>query len=191
MTCRPNYTESTIFDSKANTLPYWSVHVIAGINVNKDPIEFAAEQLNEAYNMVCRIQKQPHVVGSDPTCRCKEAVDSLAQEDDHTLITLDENDPFESVLVDIIRMNRRKRADYAADADIFSNFRDTASMLGLSGFSERESALFNILQKIARLKSLRANGRMDNPNNESVVDTVLDLAVYSVIYLALTREAEK
>ena len=113
---------------------------------------------------------------------------STAQEDDHALITLDENDPFECVLVDIIRMNRRKRADYAADADIFSNFRDTASMLGLSGFSERESALFNILQKIARLKSLRANGRMDNPNNESVVDTVLDLAVYSVIYLALMRE---
>jgi hypothetical protein len=63
-------------------------------------------------------------------------------------------------------------------------------MLGVPGFSARESALFNILQKVARIKSLRANGRMDNPNNESVVDTVLDLAVYSVIYLALNKEYE-
>lgn len=160
MTCRLNYTAFTIFDSKADTLLYWSVRV-AGTGPNNKAVRkrlFAS------------------------------TIPSIAQEDDHTLITLDENDPFEGVLVDIIRMNRKKRADYAADADIFSNFRDTASMLGLSGFSERESALFNILQKIARLKSLRANGRMDNPNNESVVDTVLDLAVYSVIYLALMRE---
>lgn len=143
-------------------------------------------------------EDEPHEWGSVIGCDCveydkpeeKQMIDRLAQENDHALITLDENDPFESVLVDIIRMNRRKRADYAADADIFSNFRDTASMLGLSGFSERESALFNILQKVARLKSLRANGRMDNPNNESVVDTVLDLAVYSVIYLALNKEMQ-
>lgn len=128
----------------------------AGVNVNKDLDEVAAQQLRDAFE---------------------------------STIVLNKDDPFESVLVDIIRMNRRKRADYAADADIFSNFRDTASMLGLSGFGEQESALFNILQKIARLKSLRANGRMDNPNNESAVDTVLDLAVYSVIYLALMREA--
>lgn len=103
---------------------------------------------------------------------------------------LDPADPFDKVLIEIRNMNRKKRADYAADSDIFSNFRDTASMLGLPGFTERESALFLILVKIARLKSLRANGRMDNPANESVVDTVLDLAVYSIIYLALTREYE-
>lgn len=103
-------------------------------------------------------------------------------------IELNTDDPFDTVLIDIIKMNRKKRADYAADADIFSNFRDIAFMLGLPGFSERESALFNILQKIARLKSLRANGRMANPANESVVDTVLDLAVYSIIYLALSKE---
>lgn len=104
---------------------------------------------------------------------------------------LDPSDPFDKVLIEMRNMNRKKRADYAADSDIFSNFRDTASMLGLPGFSERESALFLVLVKIARLKSLRTNGRMDNPANESVVDTVLDLAVYSVIYLALTRETEK
>lgn len=106
-------------------------------------------------------------------------------------IALDPNDPFESVLIDIVAMNRKKRADYANDSDIFSNFRDTASMLGMPGFSERESALFLILVKIARIKSLRANGRMDNPSNESVADTVLDLAVYSVIYLALSKEFER
>lgn len=164
-------------------------------------------------------EDDPHEVGSDPGCPCWEDVKSvkslgqiLAEEEVSeqslreafdevnslkafkanvkSMDRLDPADPFDKVLIEIRNMNRKKRADYAADSDIFSNFRDTASMLGLPGFTERESALFLILVKVARLKSLRANGRMDNPANESVVDTVLDLAVYAIIYLALMREYE-
>lgn len=103
------------------------------------------------------------------------------------IITLDETDPFELVLCDIIETNRRKRKDYALDGSPFSNFEDTARNLGFNGFGPVESALFNVLQKLARLRSLRANGRMDGVANESVEDTLLDLAVYGIIALAISR----
>lgn len=104
-------------------------------------------------------------------------------------LTLSVDDPFDAVLMDIVETNRRKRRDYAHDgSDPFTNFRVTSELLGLEGFGPAESALFNILQKIARLQSLRVNGRMDDPANEAVADTVLDLAVYGIIYTALTKE---
>jgi hypothetical protein len=53
--------------------------------------------------------------------------------------------------------------------------------MGLLGFGPIEAALFNVTQKLARLKALRANGRMHDISNESVIDTYLDLAVYSII----------
>lgn len=96
-------------------------------------------------------------------------------------VTLDPNDPFDAALIPIVLTNRKKRADYAKDGDPFSNFRDTSFMLGLDGFGAAESAFFNVLQKVARLKSLRQNGRMDDVQNEAVEYTYLDLAVYGVI----------
>ena len=106
-------------------------------------------------------------------------------------VLLNKFDPFERVLIDIVETNRRKRKDYAADGDPFSNFTLTSELLGLDGFDAVESALFNVCQKLARLKALRMNGRMDNPENESVLDSYLDLAVYAVITYAIYRQATR
>lgn len=103
-------------------------------------------------------------------------------------IILDPNDPFDAALIPMVLTNRKKRADYATDGDPFSNFRVTSDALGLSGFGAKESALFNVLQKVARLKALRENGRMDDAANEAVIDTYMDLSVYSVILYALALE---
>ena len=100
----------------------------------------------------------------------------------HRRAELDLNDPFERAVWDIVRMNRKKRRDYALDEDPFSNFRETSAHMGLEVW---ESAEFNVAQKMSRLKSLRANGRMDLPENEAVADTYLDLAVYAVITYAI------
>jgi len=105
-------------------------------------------------------------------------------------LILDPNDPFEAALIPMLQTNRAKRRDYAVDGDPFSNFAATAEGLGLTGFGARESALFNVLQKVARLKALRENGRMDETANEAVEDTYLDLAVYSVILLAIVRQEQ-
>lgn len=107
------------------------------------------------------------------------------------LVCLDPNDPFDSALIPIVLTNRRKRADYAKDGDPFSNFRDTSSLFGLEGFGPVEAALFNLFQKVTRLRSLRMNGRMKETQNEAVIDTYLDLAVYAVIVYALAMEQEK
>lgn len=103
-------------------------------------------------------------------------------------ITLDPNDPFDAALIPIVETNRRKRKDYAKDGDPFSNFRTTANMLGVDGFGPAESAFFNVLQKVARLQSLRVNGRMTETANESVTDTYLDLAVYAIILYAIVLQ---
>ena len=94
-------------------------------------------------------------------------------------------DPFELAISRIVAMNRTKRQDYALDDNPFSNFEAPSALLGIQGFGPTEAALFNILQKVSRLQSLRTNGRMDNPANESVSDTYLDLAVYAVICYTL------
>ncbi len=103
-------------------------------------------------------------------------------------VDFDPADPFERVLLLIAETARRKRADYALDNDPYSTFRDTSLMLGLDGFCAVESALFNVLQRLARLRSLRRNGRMADPANETVEDTYLDLATYACIAAALAEQ---
>jgi hypothetical protein len=102
-------------------------------------------------------------------------------------MTLDPADPFDSALIPIVEMHRKKRKDYAKDGSPFDNFETSSSLIGLEGFGPTESALFNVTQKLARLKSLRQNGRMDDPQNEAVADTYLDLAVYGVLAYAIHR----
>src|SRR6476620_8096305 len=101
---------------------------------------------------------------------------------DEVMFTIDLDDPFEAAVWELVQMNRRKRRDYALDGDPFSNFQLTSDHFGLAAW---ESAEFNLVQKLARLQSLRANGRMSSPENETVRDTYLDAAVYAVIMFAI------
>lgn len=102
-------------------------------------------------------------------------------------LVLDETDPFESVLIDMVKVNRAKRADYAVDGSPWSNFVDTSEGMGIEGFGPVEAAEHNVRQKLARIKSLRANGRTDDPENESVNDTYLDMANYSALAYAIRK----
>lgn len=108
-------------------------------------------------------------------------------------IVLDPGDPFENALISMVRTNRAKRRDYAIDKElkgggVFSNFEETSEGMRIEGFGSTEAALFNVLQKLARIRSLRANDRLDDPANESVLDTYLDLAVYAVITYAIAKQ---
>jgi hypothetical protein len=102
------------------------------------------------------------------------------------LVTLDPDSAFEAALIEMVGIYRSKRADYALDVDPFSNFRQSADVVGLDGFGPVEAALHLVGVKLARLRALRGNGR--GPVNESVLDTYRDLAVYGVIVLALATE---
>ena len=96
-------------------------------------------------------------------------------------------DPFEAQIAEMVKLNRKKRADYAIDGDPWSNFRNTARAFG-SGLDATDAVRFNIVQKMERLRALKENGRP--PANESVADTWLDAAIYAVIGLALCKEGE-
>ena len=99
-------------------------------------------------------------------------------------ITLDENDPFERALIDMVRTHPVKGADYALDGDKWSNFRTTAQIMDLE---LAEVADVFILTKYARLQALRVNGR--EPSNESVLDSRLDIAVYAVMAYAMACQS--
>ena len=107
--------------------------------------------------------------------------------EDRKALLLDGDDSFEAVLIDMVRVYRAKRRDYAVDGNMFSNFVAASATVGIDGFGPQEAAVFNIAQKLARLKALRANGRMARPENETVADTCLDMAVYAVILTAMCR----
>lgn len=98
-------------------------------------------------------------------------------------VTLNADDPFEAALIAMVETNRRKRADYASDGDPWRNFKDTARQVNSTPGMSCEVL---IATKQSRLSNLLGTGR--NPQNESVEDTVLDRAVYSVIALAMFKQ---
>lgn len=102
-------------------------------------------------------------------------------------LTLRPNDPFEKLLIPIVSTNRLKRADYASDDNMYLNFDRNAAMVGLEGYTALEDCLTMVARKFGRITNLR--GR--EPSNEAVVDSYLDLAVYSILAYGLAlREAE-
>jgi hypothetical protein len=127
--------------------------------------------------------------GLTPPPMKREMPDSAALLREKQGVKLDPSDPFEAALIPIVETNRRKRSDYALDGDPFSNFRGTAQFIGQPTWM---SPLFNVVQKMERVKSLAANGRLSNPQNEAIEDTILDAAVYGVIAWAIyNSEKEK
>lgn len=101
-------------------------------------------------------------------------------------IELDPKDPFERLLIPIVETNRKKRADYANEDNIFANF-DYTSKATMGMVSPREYADIMVTMKNGRIFNLR--GR--NAQNESVIDTYLDRAVYAILAYGLAiRESE-
>lgn len=98
-------------------------------------------------------------------------------------IELNPEDPFNAVIIDMVRKNREKRADYAGNDWWTQNFYDSAYQ---NNSTAGESCENLIATKQSRLRVLMKPGR--KPHNEPVEDTLLDRAVYSVISVGLYRE---
>lgn len=103
-----------------------------------------------------------------------------------TYIKLDEADPFEAAVADMVRTNRKKRRDYTAEgASPWENFDRVEDQTGMPFGSSIE---MHIATKQARLRALVSRG--GEPQNESMEDSLLDRAVYSTIALARYRYPE-
>ena len=99
---------------------------------------------------------------------------------------LNDDDPFEHILIEMVSLNRRKRADYAGDEDPWQNFVDSAYLTNTTPQASCETLLAT---KAARLRVLTQEGRV--ANNESIRDTKIDRAVYSVIAVSLHDQYEE
>lgn len=105
-------------------------------------------------------------------------------------VTLDPNNDFEAVLIRMVETHRLKGADYAGDNHPNQNFYDSAYQLGLTAGHSVEAL---ISTKQARLRILLPRLWEDNnakPANESIADTLLDRAVYSVIALTIWEDGD-
>lgn len=93
------------------------------------------------------------------------------------------NPKFHAALDRIREIHDKKSSDYANDANRYANFEQAAATAGCS-----VDTVFGVLigVKLARLAELTKSGKI--PNNESIQDTRLDLAVYSTLWLSYHEE---
>ncbi len=88
---------------------------------------------------------------------------------------------YHSILRQMAEIHDAKNKDYGTGGDPLANFRGSATW-GVPGWV---GAMIRCEYKLKRLKSLQANGRLEN---ESAEDSFLDAANYMVLALILFRE---
>ena len=96
-------------------------------------------------------------------------------------------DHFESVTEEMVKICRAKNADYTgATDDPFANF-SRVEALGIC--STETGFLTRMTDKLCRISSFVANGTL-KVKDESVDDTLIDLACYSILFLCY-RESKR
>lgn len=90
---------------------------------------------------------------------------------------------FEQILEEIREMHNRKQADYGQTGDPFANVRASEDF-GIPGWV---GCMTRANDKMRRIQKAAKGGKLAN---ESIEDSLLDLAVYSIIGLVLFREVK-
>jgi hypothetical protein len=89
---------------------------------------------------------------------------------------------FHQILKELGDLHDRKQQDYGSGTDPFANVRSSEDF----GIPAWIGAMVRGNDKVSRIKSFIRNG---NLKNESVEDSLRDLAVYAIIALVLYEEA--
>lgn len=92
------------------------------------------------------------------------------------------DNPVLQAIKDIEEIHKKKAADYAAEGNPFSNFEEVAEQTGISTQNVIEVM---IAIKNARIKNLGT--KTDKPENEPLLDSYLDRAVYCIIAYAYLK----
>ena len=93
---------------------------------------------------------------------------------------------FYELLEEIKALHDKKRHDYAQEADPFANFR----LSELGGIDAWKGIAIRLGDKYSRLMSFIQKGELKF-NDESIKDTLMDNAVYSLIALILYEESQE
>lgn len=89
-----------------------------------------------------------------------------------------------AILDDMRTLHQKKAADYGSDSDPFANIRRAESI----GIPAWKAAWVRALDKVGRIDRFCVKGSLVN---ESVDDSLMDLAAYSLIALVFLRRARK
>lgn len=93
----------------------------------------------------------------------------------------EERTPFLQIVDEIVALHDKKQADYGRTGDPFANVRASADF----GVAAWVGCMIRANDKMKRLQKAAGGGTLVN---EGVEDSLLDLAVYSIIGLVLFRE---
>lgn len=91
------------------------------------------------------------------------------------------NPKFDAVVAEIMALHDGKSHDYAEDQDPLSNLRRAKSL----GVDPVKGVLIRLSDKWSRIEQLSAG---KTPKNESLRDTLIDNAVYSLLAVVLLDE---
>jgi hypothetical protein len=91
------------------------------------------------------------------------------------------NAAFEKLLAEIQTLHDKKNHDYAKDSDPLSNFRRAEAF----GIPAHKGVMVRMSDKWSRIEQLSAGKK---PENESLRDSLIDLAVYSLLAVILLDE---
>ena len=92
---------------------------------------------------------------------------------------------FTEILTTIKKLHDNKRHDYADTDDIFANFR----LSNLAGISPWKGSVIRMGDKYARMSNFIKKGEFKF-KEENIKDTLMDMAIYSLITMILFEEAE-
>jgi len=90
---------------------------------------------------------------------------------------------FKTYLDRMWEVHCNKRADYAGHADSWENFRQNREL----GIDDWKNPLARFNEKVLRLKNILKNGVS---HNESVEESLIDLANLAIITVCMRRELE-
>ena len=90
------------------------------------------------------------------------------------------NPEFEAVVEEVLKMHRRKGADYGTKEDFFANVSASREW----GIPPWVGAMMRANDKIVRLQAYSKGSTLQN---EGVEDSLLDIATYTIIALCLYR----
>tara|TARA_B100001741_G_C16457207_1_gene553335 strand:+ start:424 stop:954 length:531 start_codon:yes stop_codon:yes gene_type:complete len=92
---------------------------------------------------------------------------------------------FMEILEELKKLHCSKSHDYGETQDPLANVRSGAELIGVESW---RACLIRVADKIQRLKTYCSTGQL---KFETVEDTLLDLASYSIISLVLHRESKR
>jgi hypothetical protein len=96
-----------------------------------------------------------------------------------------QSERFYEILDSIKELHDKKRHDYGAEEDIFANFR----LSELAGVAAWQGSVIRMGDKYARLANFIKKGEFKF-KEENIKDTLMDMAIYSLITMILFEESE-